>query len=317
MNFENMICDGCGRKFEKDDDIVVCPECGTPQHRSCFENCGGCVNSSKHAIGFVWQKEETKTEVLHSDTNASDSNEGNNPKEIDLKPGSSFLGTMDPGIGDTMNPEEITGLDDLIESRVRVIAPGITPEQRTEQLCGEEIGTTISFIGSNAAVYVKKFRKREHQHKFTFNWAAFFFTPIWFFYRKLYKAGAVYISLLVSITMLMAQPAENFLSIYQGLVETGVEAITEADYAALSAAIAPILVFEAVTLLIHLIAGLTADKMYWSYCKKTLEKVRQARGNDEFFAFSHYLRRCSVSFIAGLAAMVAYSFLPQLLVSLF
>ncbi|MGN1348511.1 MAG: RING finger protein, partial [Acutalibacteraceae bacterium] len=33
MNYNNEICNGCGRKFSEGDDIVTCPECGTPQHR--------------------------------------------------------------------------------------------------------------------------------------------------------------------------------------------------------------------------------------------------------------------------------------------
>ena len=36
------------------DDIVVCPDCGAPYHRACYEKQGGCVYADKHGTGFEW-----------------------------------------------------------------------------------------------------------------------------------------------------------------------------------------------------------------------------------------------------------------------
>lgn len=52
--YENKCCVCCGKGFADDDDIVVCPECGTPMHRSCWN--GHCPNEDKHAQGFDWDK---------------------------------------------------------------------------------------------------------------------------------------------------------------------------------------------------------------------------------------------------------------------
>lgn len=59
MRYENSICDGCKNEFKQGEDIVVCPECGTPQHRKCYEENDECVNASLHETGFVWQGEVT------------------------------------------------------------------------------------------------------------------------------------------------------------------------------------------------------------------------------------------------------------------
>lgn len=318
MNFEYIKCDGCGREFEKGDDVVVCPVCGTPQHRSCYELGGGCVNSAKHHEGFEWHK-ETAEGVKTKASDESEENTASRDGQVDMQSKGGFFGNMDPGIGEGLEiGNEVPELDDLVESRVRALAPGITYEQRREQLCGFEIGKIISFIGSNVSGYVKKFRKMEHQKKHTFNWAAFFFSPIWFFYRKLYKLGAVYLSIFVSITMLMAQPAEKFLSLYNGLIQNGIQNITEADYRSLMSAVVPVVVFEAITLVIRLIAGFTADKSYWKYCRKSLEKVEETKAtHDEMTALSYYLSHCSTSFLFALLSMIVYYFLPSLLLSLF
>ena len=59
MRYENNICDGCKKKFNEGDDIVVCPVCGTPQHRECYEKNGKCVNAGLHESGFAWHGEVT------------------------------------------------------------------------------------------------------------------------------------------------------------------------------------------------------------------------------------------------------------------
>ena len=62
MRYSDYKCDGCGRVFQNDDDIVVCPECATPQHRECYKEKGGCVNAHLHAEGFQWQGEKQLSE---------------------------------------------------------------------------------------------------------------------------------------------------------------------------------------------------------------------------------------------------------------
>lgn len=51
--FENKICDCCKEPFRGEDEIVVCPDCGTPIHRRCWN--GHCPNEEKHADGYDWE----------------------------------------------------------------------------------------------------------------------------------------------------------------------------------------------------------------------------------------------------------------------
>ena len=37
-------CFVCGQVFTDNDDVVVCPDCGTPYHRACWQKNGACVN---------------------------------------------------------------------------------------------------------------------------------------------------------------------------------------------------------------------------------------------------------------------------------
>ena len=55
FRYEGLVCDVCGKPFDKDSDIVVCPDCGTPHHRECWHQLGHCINEIRHDEGFEWQ----------------------------------------------------------------------------------------------------------------------------------------------------------------------------------------------------------------------------------------------------------------------
>lgn len=48
-------CIVCGLDFKAEDDIVVCPECGTPYHRDCYMKEGRCVNTELHEKKESWK----------------------------------------------------------------------------------------------------------------------------------------------------------------------------------------------------------------------------------------------------------------------
>ena len=50
-------CPVCEQAFTDTDDIVVCPDCGTPYHRDCWKKVGACMHRSEHAAGFEWRPE--------------------------------------------------------------------------------------------------------------------------------------------------------------------------------------------------------------------------------------------------------------------
>ena len=42
-DYVGCVCSVCNKPFAAGDDIVVCPECGTPYHRACYQAAGGCI----------------------------------------------------------------------------------------------------------------------------------------------------------------------------------------------------------------------------------------------------------------------------------
>ncbi len=173
MDYKNEICNGCNQPFGPDDDIVVCPECGTPQHRSCWNKDGRCVNSHLHSEGFVWQKSivEPEPEVIEQADRESSAEQkfGASPVFVQLN-------------DEAQNIEGIFLRDQVIH--------------KNETVAGVSVAEAGYYLQSGAHRYIKRFRKNK---KLTWNWGAFFFAPAWFFYRKLYKVGAIFLAIVAAI----------------------------------------------------------------------------------------------------------------------
>lgn len=177
MDYTNEICQWCGEAFKEGDDIVVCPECGTPQHRDCWKQHGHCVNSGNHAPDFTWT----------------------------------------PQIKEPVKPQEPIKAEPVKKDENAQGAPGVQltdPQQFEQILLGENINKKDeefdSIKVSEAALYLqagnrryisKYLRQRDKHSKLSWNWGAFFFAPAWFFYRKLYKFGTLFLALTVALTL--------------------------------------------------------------------------------------------------------------------
>lgn len=60
FNYQGVQCPYCGLEFTENDDIAVCPECGTPHHRHCFHENGQCFNLELHSDTFEWTNNATE-----------------------------------------------------------------------------------------------------------------------------------------------------------------------------------------------------------------------------------------------------------------
>lgn len=60
MEFTEYKCPVCDKQFKKGDDVVVCPECGAPHHRECYEKEGHCHFADKHGADFSFERNSWK-----------------------------------------------------------------------------------------------------------------------------------------------------------------------------------------------------------------------------------------------------------------
>ncbi len=357
MNYINSICDGCGAALREEDDIVVCPECGTPQHRECYKKNNRCVNGHRHAEGFEWSALGAPQAPMplpankQEDTLPCPSCGHRNDKNAKVCENCSMklivFGMNLAETGDALAQEERSQDDG-----------GITPEYKPPFVLGEGEGFDYAdmpvalrqqppappsspvppvyptgrppmqgippiqapakhyflsrFIGPNSEKYIRAFEKLESGKSVTFNWAAFFLSPYWFFYRKLYKPGIIFLTVMTLISIVFSPIYLAYLTEFEVIA-----AMTDrnAAYEALMQlydSFAPQLTLTfCVETAVKILAAIVAYPLYKKYTEKSLNSISHCPSPEISAAMT--ARKGGVSVFAVLIAWSALSFIEMIM----
>ena len=311
------ICGGCGLPIKESDDIVVCPECATPQHRECYDKNHACVNEEKHGEDFVWQAQNKPKEQPEEKPSEPTNKAEDNKKQSIVKSITDFVESDD---GEELLSEgDRNQIERVLEERSKIVAPGMTPEQEQEMILGHPIKKVMTLVSEKALYYLNKFRAMESGEKFTWNWAAFLFSPFWFFYRKMYKTGIIFLTIRTCISILLSGPLTNIASIYSTLDYESVSSITEEAMRELIDKIMPnlipIYIGGAAMVVLAIISGIIGNKLYMRKVKSTLDTASASKNRDEYLI--RFLKGSSVNPIAVAIAYAAATFLPNIILSFF
>lgn len=317
------MCPGCSQLFGETDDIVVCPECATPQHRECWLKEKRCVNAERHAPGFVW----TPLSVAEPEADAFDpaKDDGvicavcgaNNPKDAEVCSAcGSAAGTPAPAQPGTAPEQTQTTAADPFAG---LAARGFNPE---EEIGGVKSGDLLLYIQSGARSYINRFRSMESKaKKISWNWAAFFFAPYWFFYRKLLKPGAVFLGLTLALSLALSSQA---VSIYSAVTALSTEIsqyedpaqVPEKTVTALQNEVLKFAAIASAFLVPNTAAALCAN---WFYKKKSIDDIKSIRrhAESENIFRSITVSRGGVSPLAFAISYLGYNLVINLLTKLF
>ena len=201
-------CPVCEQAFTDTDDIVVCPDCGTPYHRDCWKKVGACMHRSEHAAGFEWQP-EIGPEAVKAAHEATCPNCGtrNTPGAARCSHCGCPLPRSEADSADAAKPEEQVPIYARDPSAVNnsSAAPGphieTSSADREGGIYRREIGPEDTIDGIKAkdwAAYVGRspmyylmqfFRMSITNRKAAVCLSAFLFGPAYLFYRKMWKEG--------------------------------------------------------------------------------------------------------------------------------
>ena len=253
FRYSNQKCPVCENEFLTTDDIVVCPLCGTPHHRDCYKKNGECGNYDKHSEGFRWTPEEVNLQQ----TEQPESEQQDAPEQPPINPffGANPLSQFPQELEDNVSTEEVAG-----------------------------------FVQIHAIKYLSNFFYTKSNKK-TFSWAAFFFTPYWFFYRKMYKLGAIFmaLSLLLTVGFNILPPVQT---LYNDMTEwtekysvenTGdlteeemAQAYKEQQEFILGNPTGSVLIMVqgALSLAVQIFVGFKANKWYYNHTVTNIKKIK-------------------------------------------
>ena len=360
MNYINSICDGCGLVFREDDDVVVCPECGTPQHRECYKKNNCCVNAHRHAQGFEWnalaapkapaftptaeKKEETlpcpscghlndknakvcencSMKLIVFGMNLAETGESlrNETPEEESSEESGYKPPFILGEGEGFDygnmPGALREQPDAFNTPTvpPVIPTGMPPMHNVPPLEHNPKHFFLSrFIGPNSEKYINAFRKLDSGRAVTFNWAAFFFAPYWFFFRKLYKPGIIFLTVGYIIATVFSPVYVSFLTELEALrAITDANAAYEAVMQLYNAYLPQLSLIFLVETSLNVLAGLIAYPLYKKYTEKNLQSISRCpspeiasqmlsrAGGSSLFAPA--LAWCALSFIESIISFI-------------
>ena len=273
-------CPVCEQAFTDTDDIVVCPDCGTPYHRDCWKKVGACMHRSEHAAGFEWQP-EIGPEAVKAAHEATCPNCGtrNTPGAARCSHCGCPLPRSDADSADAAKPEEQVPIYARDPSAVNNRSAAPDPHIETYSADREggiyrrEIGPEDTIDGIKAkdwAAYVGRspmyylmqfFRMSITKQKVTVCLSAFLFGPAYLLYRKMWKEGLLtaLLSLVLSVPSLIAIVATFNPSLFGSMplhwVPVAADVCAIADW------------------IVRILLGLFSVWLYRNTSKKNIDKI--------------------------------------------
>ncbi len=238
-------CPVCKEKFTETDDIVFCPDCGTPHHRACWEKVGHCIHAEKHSTGYEWQMPNTApAQKPQQETDTGAAAQPNTSEDFDYS--QLYQNSYTPPQG-AAHAEEQPGLDsDAVVENIPV-------------------SDWSNFLGKSNYLYIMLFKQMELLHRrVSISMSAMLFGPLYFAYRKAWKPAI----LLALAKLVVDAPSMLYVLHVSGSALT----------AHMSGDLLYRLMSAAYVLNIALLALQGAYGFYWykKHCIRRIQKIRAA-----------------------------------------
>lgn len=281
-------CMVCSEKFTSEDDVVICPECGTPYHRDCYGKEGSCVNTVLHENGGAWKPsyDVGSGEEENSDTVCRFCGYTNPPLTLFCQrcgmPSQSINNSNGPeqyyqGVninddpdaynrnangGSAFNPFFVNFSDPLC---------GFSPDEDFEGVKMSELG---DFVGTNTHYYLPLFKQfKELGRKFSLNFSAMLFPELYFSYRKMPFMA------LAALILRTLSRIPQFIYIFAGTPGYGMLSEFAAQFSVSSAAFQGVLLIGyAIYYVLMFTFGFFGNKLYYD---NTIKKIRRLKKYNE------------------------------------
>ena len=190
-NYTGCPCEGCGKPLSASDDIVVCPDCGAPYHRTCYEKLGRCVHQPAHGA-YEWKlpyaeadlrtcpscgEKTPRTEKLCRCCGKMLPPENEQPTEGD--------DSTQGGTFDYANMYRQMQNADMANAQRQAYDAAFGKDETLDGISCKDWAT---YIGPSAPAYLETFGRMQLAHsKISMSFSALLFGPFYFFYRKAWK----------------------------------------------------------------------------------------------------------------------------------
>ncbi len=286
-------CMICSEKFTAEDDVVVCPECGTPYHRACYEKEGRCVNDALHKCGGTWKPSYDVGGLGGSENQPITCRfcGGVNP------PLTLFCRRCGMPISNIQNEEDRreqtlggVNINDDPDAYNRNAGAGLPFNSYlinfSDPLCGydpnEELdGVKMSelgdFVGTNTHYYLPVFKRfKESKRPVSWNFCSMLFPELYFAYRKmpLIALAAVFIRFFAQLPqyIVILSQTEGFGRLSELAAGVNISGGAFRGFFMLCSAIVYVFLFT---------AGLFGNRLYYNSAVRKIKRVKAVHTEND------------------------------------
>ena len=307
LDYNGLKCPVCDVKFTTNDDIVVCPKCGAPYHRACYEQKGECIFTDLHADGKDWQPP--------ADSEATPSDYSAEIKDMECpvcgtlnahsamycnRCGTALRDPRVPPFTPHYDPYQQNGDPQQRNAYGGAVPPfafdpmgGVSPAEPLED--NVTFGDASRVVKQNTTYYMPIFRFMKHTRRNRFNFPAFIFAGIWMLYRKQYKWGSVVTALMfvIYLAQLLVTAYISTPVLLEFMDRVGADAgygLTNEQLFAISELmlqdpsaylkIALPVVFSLMMLVIRIIVGIRGNRMYMNHCSGIVKRIKASHTGE-------------------------------------
>lgn len=288
-DYTNLVCPVCKERFSVEDDIVVCPICGTPHHRECWAKEGRCANTDWHKENKIYNiEEELNKSREESQSEAEAKGEEN---KIVICPRCAahndsqalFCNRCGAPISNGFGAAGANGSFSHGQFSGSVPFSPFVAHNENEQIDGVEAWKLASVVKENKMRFLFFFKTlNSRKSKTSFNFAAFMFAPFYFLYRKMYGLGIAAMALMLALNIpgLILSLTNEYLSEIAGTTVSYGLSLSQGSIAFLMSAT---YICSMLTTAVRFVCGLYANWMYFKKCKKIALKIDETvQSRDEF-----------------------------------
>lgn len=295
MDYLGNKCLVCDKYFHADDDIVVCPECGTPHHRECYSSLGHCVNEDKHAQGYDFLSDNSEQKQASDDcsliTCKKCGAKNASGAFFCTKCGSSLHDINDnstKGYASQQNNTNQQTSPFTSNPNVIMFDPlgGVNPNADLGD--NVSVAQAAKYVKQNTPYFMTLFSNIKNHSKSRFNFCAAIFGGGYLLYRKMYKIGTfitIIEAMIMVFTTYLAQYIGNnsaFTKMFEAYANYDLDA-TMMHFSNLSTYDSLIMFFYVFlsvgSLILTIVIGACANRMYFKHCKKKIIKIKSTVEN--------------------------------------
>ena len=313
---ENKQCQICHGYLFEDDDVVVCPECGAPHHRECWQSLGHCGVQDDHGTENEYSKRVARErENTQNQSNGEEAQRfcrncgkasGSDGTHFCPYCGKPFgpVGDNDPKISDTPFGFKTIAIN---------LSPcGSVPKDSKIEDC--KAGDLAKFVGSNSHRYIPKFASLSKHNKISWNWAAFLFPSVWFFARKMYLNGALFFMLMLASNLCFLSFSSTFSALFDidGMTQSEIYRLVYQNVDKFSLIMILLMIAAFVLNIIpRIVAGRYADWIYRGHAIDNVKRITNDPSVDD--VDDELMRKGNISLLFMILALLAEQYLPSII----